>query len=96
MFLIVSAIGCFDSNSVAQEEGLEFKPKTVINRPFPAIKNVKHVDLAEADKTIDDDELVIGVEHKGQTIAYPINMLTGPRREIINDKLGGDFIAATW
>ena len=32
----------------------------------------------------------------GQARAYPINMLTGPSREIINDVLGGVPIAATW
>jgi hypothetical protein len=33
---------------------------------------------------------------EGKARAYPINMLTGPRREIINDELGGKAIAATW
>ena len=28
--------------------------------------------------------------------AYPINMLTGPHREIINDKIGETAFAATW
>jgi hypothetical protein len=33
---------------------------------------------------------------KGESRADPINMLTGPQREIINDRLGGRAIAATW
>jgi hypothetical protein len=32
----------------------------------------------------------------GESRAYPINMLTGPSREILNDRLGGTAIAATW
>jgi hypothetical protein len=39
---------------------------------------------------------VLGVSIGDQSRAYPINMLTGPRREIINDELAGHAIAATW
>ena len=49
-----------------------------------------------ADTEISDNDLVIGVEIDGQARAYPINQLTGPRREIINDELAGTPIAATW
>jgi hypothetical protein len=39
---------------------------------------------------------VLGVVVGKEARAYPINMLTNPTREIINDKLGGRAIAATW
>ena len=42
------------------------------------------------------NELVLGVVIGHQARAYPINMLTGPSREIFNDELGGQAIAATW
>ena len=45
---------------------------------------------------INDADLVLGVAIKGEARAYPINMLTGPSREILNDALGGRAIAATW
>jgi hypothetical protein len=45
---------------------------------------------------VTDNELVLGVVVNGEARAYPINMLTGPSREIINDTLGGTAIAATW
>jgi hypothetical protein len=41
-------------------------------------------------------ELVLGVVVNGEARAYPINMLTGGNREIINDVVGGRAIAATW
>ena len=41
-------------------------------------------------------ELVLGVTVGKESRAYPINMLTGPSREILNDTLGGQAIAATW
>jgi len=39
---------------------------------------------------------VLAVTVGEQSRAYPINMLTGPEREILNDTLGGRAIAATW
>lgn len=74
----------------------EFRPHVVIPKPFPAIQEVPVVTADEADQRLAEQELVIGVVVNGKARAYPINMLTGPRREIINDSLGGRAIAATW
>lgn len=72
----------------------DYQPKQVLRNPIRAITNPP---IAAADDAeIDGDELVIGVEVNGEARAYPINQLTGPRREIINDHLGGKAIAATW
>jgi hypothetical protein len=38
----------------------------------------------------------LGVEIDGQSRAYPINMITRPQREVVNDQLAGHAIAATW
>ena len=73
----------------------EFDPRRVVQE-FPPIVTPKTVGIAEADKWVKDNELVIGVVIGDQARAYPINMLTGPAREIINDKLGDRSIAATW
>ena len=51
---------------------------------------------AEVQNRVTANELVIGVEIDGEARAYPINMLTGPRREIINDRLGQREIAVMW
>lgn len=76
----------------------EFNPRTVIPRAFPTIVEPKMVNAgtAEEEGWVEDDELVLGVVVEGAARAYPINTLTGPRREIINDELGGRSIAATW
>ncbi len=64
---------------------------------MPTITDAPFLSVQKADSTVvRDEELVLGVVHKGQARAYPINQLTGPRREIVNDRLGGDPIAATW
>ncbi len=75
-------------------EELEFAPRQVIDKRFPAIKSPPRRPAGKA--RMRDDELLIGVLLNGEACAYPINMLTGPTREIINDKVGGRAIAATW
>ena len=61
-----------------------------------AITDAKFIAADKANGKVSDNELVIGVVVGDHARAYPINMLTGPRREIINDNLGGEAIAATW
>ena len=73
----------------------KFEPIDVI-RAFEPIVDPPHVPLAEANEALKPNELVLGVTVEGQSRAYPINMLNGPRREILNDELGGKRIAATW
>ena len=81
------------SSTPAQDE-LEFKPRTVIPKRFAAIVDAPFVSAEKAG--IEDNELVLGVTIGEHSRAYPINMLTRPTREIINDKLGDRAIAATW
>jgi len=80
--------------SFAQER--TFNPRVVIPFPFQPIKDAPTVSAAQADRLLAESELVLGVTAGGESRAYPINMLTGPQREIINDHLGGRAIAVTW
>ena len=73
----------------------DFSPRQVV-RPFPPIKNPNIVAAGQSDPWVRDDELVLGVQIGKEARAYPINMLTSPSREIINDRLGERAIAATW
>ena len=72
-----------------------YQPSQVV-KPFPPILNPKHVSAKEGNEKLGPSELVLGVEIDGVARAYPINMLTGPTREIFNDTLGDHPIAATW
>ena len=74
----------------------EFRPQVVIKRRFRPITKFPIATAKLAEGKINDAELVLGVAIKGEARAYPINMLTGPAREILNDSLGGRAIAATW
>jgi hypothetical protein len=84
---------CLVANALAQRG--EFVPpaksgsrKPIVDAPF--------LKASEVTDQVTDNELVLGVEIKGQARAYPINMLTGPSREIINDTIGDTHLAATW
>ena len=81
--------------SSADETKRDFKPRTLM-KPLPAIVDAEIVKREAMEGRINDDELVLGVRINDSSRAYPINMLNGPRREIINDDLGGKAIAATW
>lgn len=63
---------------------------------MPPITEIEIVSAEEVGGRIEDDELVIGVAIDGEARAYPLNVLTGPEREIFNDHLAGRPIAATW
>ncbi len=73
-----------------------FLPRKVFTPPMPPILAPRVQTAAVAAKRLKDDELVLGIALDGASRAYPLNMLTGPNREIINDEVGGRPIAATW
>ena len=73
-----------------------FQPRTVLRKPIRAIVDAPVIAADEVDGEVSDNELVLGVIVDGAARAYPINMLHGPSREIINDRLGDRLIAATW
>lgn len=73
----------------------EFRPVRLLAQQS-VIRDVPILNASEVQDEVNDRELVLGVVFNGEARAYPINMLTGPQREIINDQLGGTSIAATW
>ena len=91
--LLTSLCGAVPSAVQAQEQ--LFTPRRVVP-PMPAIVDAPVVPADQIADRVSDNELVLGVVVGGKARAYPINMLTGPQREIINDTLGGSAIAATW
>lgn len=84
---------------IQEEEASEersFRPRTVIPRHIRPIVDAPVVAADKAGELVRDHDLVLGVAVNGEARAYPINLLCGPSREIVNDKLGGQAIAATW
>jgi hypothetical protein len=72
-----------------------FHPRKVVGR-FKPITEFPIVAVDKIGDRLNPSELVLGVTVGKQSRAYPINMLTGPTREILNDTLDGHPIAATW
>lgn len=73
----------------------DFRPRKLM-RPIRAIVDAQFLNASDVTDEVNDNELVMGVIVGDQARAYPVNMLTGPSREIINDMLGSARIAATW
>ena len=72
-----------------------FDPVQIVS-PSPPITDAPVLAASSVRDEVTGSELVLGVVIGKKARAYPINMLTGPSREIINDTLGGTAIAATW
>lgn len=73
----------------------EFRPRHVLPRQ-PAIVHPPMLPASAVTNQVTESDLVLGVVVNGQARAYPINMLNGPRREIINDTLGDQPVVAMW
>ncbi|MBI4473145.1 MAG: DUF3179 domain-containing protein, partial [Acidobacteria bacterium] len=68
----------------------EFKPVKLMD-PLKPIADAPFISARDVKEQVRLEELVLGVEIGGQARAYPLNMLTGPEREIIND-----MVIVTW
>lgn len=75
--------------------GDEFNPIRVLPQ-HRALTKPRLLIVDEVKDQVRDNELVLGVVVGNEARAFPINMLTGPSREIVNDTLAGLPIAATW
>ena len=67
-----------------------------VDRGIPALaeKNINFVSIEEADKWIQDNELVLVLEYKGVKRVYPLQIMVW--HEIANDNIQGNPIAVTY
>jgi len=94
------AVGCmvlFNSQHRRTTENVstDFQPLRAADR-FPPITDFPIQAVSKVRDSVNPSELVIGVTLGKESRAYPLNTLTGPAREILNDTLDGQPIAATW
>ena len=68
----------------------------VVPGKFLPIKHARYAKPAEVADRVRDVDLVIGLVVGGQAVAYPINMLGGPQREIINEEYRGVAFCVNW
>ncbi len=62
--------------------------------PALAENNIKFVSVSEADKWIEDNELVLALEYKGVKRVYPLQIMVW--HEIANDEVAGDPLLITY
>jgi hypothetical protein len=68
---------------------------TVLPRDaISAIDDPQFIAAEEADKSYNDEEMILGVEFNGDARAYSIPLLSS--HEIVNDTVGGVAISVTW
>ena len=67
-----------------------------VDRGIPALaeKNINFVSVEEADKWIQDEELVLVLNYKGEKRVYPLQIMVW--HEIANDNIQGDPIVVTY
>jgi hypothetical protein len=61
---------------------------------IPSIDSPKFTSVKEADKILEDSELVVGININGDIRAYPLQILVW--HEIVNDNVGGVPVAITY
>ncbi len=65
-------------------------------RAFLPMKKAPYGSPEDVKDRVRDEDLVIGLVVEGQAFAYPINMLGGPQREIVNEEYGGVAFCVNW
>jgi Protein of unknown function (DUF3179) len=61
---------------------------------IPSIDDPKFISIQEADKYLEDSDLVLGLNINGDVRAYPLQILVW--HEIVNDNVGGVPVAVTY
>lgn len=70
--------------------------RAVMPQKFLPITSAPYASAEKVKDRVTDGDLVIGLEVGGKAVAYPINMLGGPQREIINEDYAGVRFCVNW
>jgi hypothetical protein len=76
--------------------GSDAPGQQVVPVKFKPIRKVPYWTNEEALKHLSPDDLVIGIIRGDQAIAYPIKMLGGPQREIVNQEIKNEPYVVNW
>ncbi len=61
---------------------------------IPAIEDPVYVDVSKADSFLADNDIVFGLIHNGEILAFPQKILVW--HEIVNDIIGGEHVSITY
>jgi hypothetical protein len=73
-----------------------FRPDFLLYRPMDLNVDPPTIPAGQADGQVAEDELVLGIELDGEARAYPVNQLSGPENEVVNDIVAGRPIVLAW
>ncbi len=76
--------------------GSDAPGRAVMGQKFLPIKDACYATADKVEDRVRDEDLVIGLVVGGTAVAYPINMLGGPQREIINEDYAGVRFCVNW
>ncbi len=76
--------------------GKDAPGKAVMPKKFLPIKTASYGSRKDVEDKVRDEDLIIGIEMGKQAYAYPINMLGGPHREIVNQEFAGVAFCVNW
>lgn len=82
--------------AVPADFGADAPGREVMNRKFLPMRGAPYADADAVRDRVRDQDLVIGLVVEGQAFAYPINMLGGPQREIVNEEFAGVPFCVNW
>ncbi len=90
LFLTAFTVSAGFCDAAPENEIRTLLPKDAI----PSIDAPEFVKAEAADKFMQPDEMVIGLEVAGDKRAYSVPLLSS--HEIVNDVVGGRSVAVTW
>ena len=97
---LVFLSGCHkQEQKISENEKYLIDPEKIISGGpprdgIPSIDNPKFVSVEEADKWIEDNELVLAIIYKGVKRVYPLQIMVW--HEIVNDNIANDPILITY
>jgi hypothetical protein len=103
VLVLVALLGCAQNNSSIKTDSRGVKyivdPSKILSGGppkdgIPSIDNPKFVSVSEADRWIQDNELVLAINYRGVKRVYPFQILVW--HEIVNDTIAGDPILVTY
>src|SRR5688572_6256391 len=79
----------------SEVQGAPFAPIRFLERQAP-LTNSEVKSAMDLTSVLGSEDLVVGISVNDEARAYPLNAITRPPREIINDTVGETPIAMTW
>ncbi len=92
----IQGVDDWDTRKRPAPWGKEAPGEEVVEVRLMPLERVPYAAPSKLHNPVGDDELVIGCVVDGKAVAFPVKMLGGPHREIVNAKLGASLFAASW